>query len=139
MKFATSLLSVCVLALGLLPSQFVSASGSGGYSGGSAFPSGSQRQRPVDAVYEHGKSLVSGRNKTYGKMKICINNSESGESQKIKRKYLKPYKQGKALDFANNLHNCKLPEQKVVDIYARNDLAALIHYYNKRYKLKLQY
>ena len=138
MKFATSFLSVCVLASGLIASPLISASGSGGYSGGSSFPSGPS-PRPVDAVYEHGKSLVSGRNKTYGKMKICINHSESGESQKIKRKYLKPYKQGSALDFANSLHNCQSPEQKVTEVYARNDLAALVHYYNKRYKLKLKY
>ncbi|MDM3871305.1 hypothetical protein QSV34_08050 [Porticoccus sp. W117] len=139
MNFFNGKVALLALVVGAFPLQLVEASGSGGYGGGgNSFPQRSQ-PRPVDAAYERGKALFRGREKSYGDVRVCMSDSETGEAIKVKKKLLKPFKKGKALDFANTLHNCNVPEQKIVDVYARNDLAALVHYFNKRYKLKLQY
>lgn len=126
-----SKLTLLAMLMVLMPFQLANASGS--------FPSGSVQPRPVDAVYERGKALFKGRDKSYADVRVCINDSNSGETVKVKKKLLKPFKKAKVTDFAASLHNCAMPEEKIADVYALNDLAALVHYFNKRYKLKLQY
>ncbi|UTW46515.1 hypothetical protein KFE80_06485 [bacterium SCSIO 12696] len=136
-KLASLFSGALVFALSAAP--FQAADASGGYGGSSRqnFPNPQTRQ--VDPAYERGKALVAGREKSYGSLRVCIDHAKTGEPSKVKSKHVKPYKKGAALSFANQLYNCESPDQKIIDVYARNDLAALIHYFNKRYKMKLQY
>lgn len=120
----------------LLMASLSWASGSTGGSGG-----GGQHyeQRPVDPVYESGKSIFSGRNKTYGKIKICIadKTNSSAEKLKIKSKTLKPYKGGSYQELANNLYECGTADVLVGSLLSEQDLAYVTYYLDKRFRLKL--
>ncbi len=109
----------------------VFASGGGGFSGGSS--SG----RSVDQIYEAGKHIYSGRNKTYGKLKICVVDENAAEKVKIKGKIMKTYKGKKLAELAHNLFDCQNPDQKILSLLSPNDMNLVLYYLNKRYKLKL--
>lgn len=138
MKLIQNAAALLVLAIGITPLHSVEASGSGGYGGGS-FPSTPRQPKPVDVVYEHGKSLNSGRNNTYRDVRVCVTDEKTGKLSKVKKKHLKSFKKGSAQELATVLLNCNQPDQKISEVYKQSDLSALIHYFNKRYKLRLAY
>jgi hypothetical protein len=114
----------------------VLASGGGGYRGGGGI-SGDYSSRSVDEIYEAGKHIYNGRNKTYEKLKICVVDEAAAEKVKIKSKIMKTYK-GKKLELlAHNLFDCKNPEQKILGLLTPDDMNLVLYYLNKRYKLKL--
>lgn len=121
----------------LFISTSVFASGGGGYGGG--FSGSGVNSRSVDRLYEAGKSIAKGRNKTYGKLKICVVDTQTEELEKvkIKSKTMKPYKGKTLVELANNLYDCENPEQPIFKVLSRDDMNLVLYYLNKRYKLKL--
>ena len=128
---------ICALIFSLVPvTGFASGTGSGGF--GRTSGSGGTTERLVDPVYELGKSIFRGRNKTYGGTKFCLP-SEAEESGliKIKRKTIKGYKEQSFQELAIDLRNCDDAEQNLLKTLAPEDFRALLHYLNQRYRLKL--
>lgn len=100
---------------------------SGAYSTGGA--------RPVDETYEYGKSVYLGRAKGTEKIKYCV--SVDGKPEKLKRKHLKPYKNGSTRAFAEALVDCDNPERLALTTVQPDQVPVVLYYLNKRYKLKL--
>lgn len=111
-------------------SSTLASTGGGGIS--------SSPKRVVDQAYEAGKSIYTGRNEVYGKLKFCINDTASAEKAKVTRKTLKAYKGTNIQEFAANLYNCDAPEQQIYKQLDSEDMNLVLYYLNKRYKLKLE-
>ena len=106
----------------------------GGYGGGNNFP-----VQQTDPVYEHGKAVFKGRISAYKDIDFCIitTNDELGFA-KIKRKTIKHLKKTSYQKVAENLVSCDSTKQLIYQLITREDMAAVIYYLNKRYKLKLK-
>ena len=111
----------------------VFASGGGSYGGGGGLSA--PQPRAVDRAYEYGKAIYQGRVKEVGKIQYCVKQGE--ETVKLKRGSLKPYKGGTVNDLAQNLYDCKMPEDRIADRMSQKNLQFVLYYLNKRYKLKL--
>ncbi|MFK8019786.1 MAG: hypothetical protein AB8B86_08470 [Pseudomonadales bacterium] len=128
-----------VVLIACLSSTTVLGSGGGGGIGSRGGLGGSdQSSRPIDQVYEYGKSIITGRHTDYRKLKVCIVHSDSQEKVKLKRKTAKAYKESSADLFANSLYICDKPEVLLRTELAHNDLLSALYYLNKRYALKLR-
>ena len=129
-----------VVGLGPIAASTASASGSsgGGFSGG-GFSGSSSRQanapKQVDEVYEFGKAVYLGRAPGTTKIKYCVN--VDGKTKKIRGRTLRPYKGSEQLEFANALVNCEQPEQLALAGVEKEQVAYVLYYLNKRYKLDL--
>jgi len=136
-----STLSALTCALLLAPLAFLSTTpaGASGSSGGGF--SGSTRGGPppaprvVDEVYEFGKALYLGRAPGAKKVNYCVN--VDGAPKKLRGRTLRDYKGAKQLDFANALVNCQQPDQLALAGVKKEEIAYVIYYLNKRYKLNL--
>lgn len=107
-----------------------------GLSGGVGGTAGSTRApREVDQVYEFGKSLYLGRAPGSKKVNYCV--KVNGEPKKLRSRSLRSYKGVKQLDFANALYNCNDPEQLALLELEKEQVAYVLYYLNKRYKLNL--
>ena len=121
-------LAILIPALSLFFAASVSASGGGGgYSTGG---------KQVDRQYELGKSYYKSRQADGSRLAYCV--KTENDLKKLSRRSVKPFKFGSAAKFANSLHNCDNPEQKIADLVGNEQGRAILHYLNKRYKLQLQ-
>lgn len=125
MKQLTLVLSSTLLVASVIGSGASHASGA--YSSGSA--------RTVDETYEYGKSVYLGRASGAEKIKYCVN--VDGKPEKLKRKHLKPYKNGSTRAFAEALVDCDNPERLALTTVQPDQVPVVLYYLNKRYKLKL--
>lgn len=124
-----------LLVVFLMATVAGSAMASGGVFGGGRLPS--QQPQIVDPLYDHGKAVYTGKVRKYGKLKYCVTEPGNEKLGKLKRKTLKPYKNGDIRVFINNLYNCDQPDQLIATVLVRDDLIAVLHYINKRYRLRL--
>jgi len=90
----------------------------------------------VDFSYEHGKALYSGRMPSVGKIKFCV--PKGDKFVKVKRKTLKPYVGGDFESLGYSLVNCDKPDERIVDRMGEQNTGFVLHYLDKRYKLKLK-
>jgi len=127
---AVALSAALVLPLG----AFASGGGGGGFSGSAGSPT--PTPRVVDEGYEFGKSIYLGRAPGSQKIKYCV--KVDGEAKKLRGRTLRPYKGSKQVDFANALYNCENPEERALLKIKREEVAYVLYYLNKRYKLDLQ-
>ncbi len=115
---------------------FASGGGGGGYSGAGSAGVPTPAPRQVDEVYEFGKSIYLGRAPGSQKIKYCV--KVDGETKKLRGRTLRQYKGSKQVDFANALYNCEAPEERALLKIKREEVAYVLYYLNKRYKLDLQ-
>jgi len=115
--------------------QALASGGGGGYSGGGGGIGPAPAPREVDQVYEYGKSVYLGRSPGSKKISYCV--KVDGELKKLRGRNLKSYRGAKQLDFANALYNCKAPDELALAGVDKEEIAYVIYYLNKRYKLDL--
>lgn len=103
---------------------------------GTSYSSSSSDGTKVDRAYEYGKSLYKGRIASVGKVKFCI---ASGDNVvKVKRDTLKAYAGSSFSGLGYRLVNCEQPAQRIVDKLGEKNTGFVLHYLDKRYKLKLR-
>lgn len=120
--------AILIPAFCLFFATAAAASGGGGYNSGSV--------KQVDRQYELGKSYYKSRLADGSKLKYCV--KTDSELKKLSRRSVKQFKFGSASDFANALHNCENPQQRIADLVTNEQGRAILHYLNKRFKLQLQ-
>lgn len=123
--------------LGLLISGTSFASGGiggGGMSGSAGSPS-TARKHKVDESYEYGKAVYLGRSSDAKKLAWCV--LVDGEAKKVKKKTLKPYRRKTQSELANALYLCNEPSTLALTALKREQIAFVLYYLNKRFKLKL--
>ena len=91
--------------------------------------------RNIDESFLHGKKIVSNRDKSVGKIALCL--TTNNETAKLTRKTLKPYTGVTTNAFINSIHECDKPETPIIERLGVADTADVVYYFNKRYKLKL--
>ena len=116
---------------------FCYASGTTGDSG-SYGQSDSKPTRQIDQVYERGKAIYTGRSKQYRKYKFCIIDKTSQKPVKITSKRLKPFKKTTYQQVANEIVKCDEADKAITSIVHIDDLALIVYYLDKRYRLKLK-
>lgn len=131
-------LCIVVFVSALAFTSFTQASGSSALSENKK-RSSKVKGQGVDQLYEKGKHLYRGKDKKYKGIKVCLKAGGDTGTSKLSRSSLKKYAKGSALDLAVNLYNCKAEEQQLANVYQGDDLAYLIYYLNKRYKLNLEF
>jgi len=89
----------------------------------------------VDEVYEYGKALYLGRAPGATKINYCVN--VDGAPKKLRGRTLRSYKGSKQLDFANALVNCQQPDELALAAVKKEEIAYVLYYLNKRYRLNL--
>jgi len=104
------------------------ASGGGGFNQGFS-------QRKVDTLYEDGKSYYKARVDNGDVLSYCVKTGE--ELTKLSKRSLRALRGSNSQTLASSLYNCNKPEQSVVEVVGQEKMPAVIHYLNKRYKLKL--
>jgi len=139
--FLSSFVPSLACALILAPMAFFAAapagasgSSGGGFSGGGRAPA--PQPRVVDENYEFGKALYLGRAPGAKKVNYCVN--VDGEPKKLRGRNLRGYKGVSQLDFANALVNCQQPDELALAGVRKEEIAYVIYYLDKRYKLNLQ-
>ncbi len=122
-------LTIVIPVIGLLFAATVSASGGGGFSSGAS-------SKRVDQQYELGKSYYKARLADGSKLEYCV--KSDSDLKKLSRRSVKQFKKGSAADFVAALHNCADPNQKIADLVTDEQGQAILHYLNKRFKLRLK-
>lgn len=105
-------------------------------SGGGGFNTSGFSQKKVDQLYELGKSYYKARQANGTRLEYCVKNGDS--LKKISRRALKPFKKQPASTLINNLYSCSNPSLKIADAVADDQGEAILHYLNKRFKLRLK-
>lgn len=111
------------------------ASGGTGGLGGLSGGTGSTPQRGVDEIYEYGKAVYLGRSPDAEKLQYCV--LVDGEAKKLKRKTLKPYRKKTRVELANALYLCDDTSKLALHSLKQEQVAFVLYYLNKRFKLKL--
>lgn len=119
-----------VFAASAIVSSATQASG-GGYGGGSV----GATSTPVDHNYELGKAIYSGRSKQAPKIKYCID--DGTEKVKLKRSSLKAFKRKSQSELAGKLYDCDEPDTLALNKIGGDNMAYVLYYLNKRYKLRM--
>ncbi|MEM9174263.1 MAG: hypothetical protein AAGC67_03445 [Myxococcota bacterium] len=134
---------VGVVCLVSLMAATASASGGGGYGGGGGFGGGSVRER-TDPAYERGKRVAKGRAPSARGFKVCVavsseDTDEDGRlvAKRFSSRSLRPLRATTATTVARRLVDCKDVTASADQRLSVRDLSDLVHYLNKRYKLRL--
>ncbi len=106
------------------------------FASGTLGAQGDAARRVIDERYEYGKSVYLGREPGTTRYEYCL--QHEGTAEKLKRRTLKPFRGGKAGDFARALVRCDAPEQQLLATLQPEQVRFVLYYLNKRYKLKLQ-
>lgn len=122
---AVSILSIVLLGSTLGVAQ---ASGGGGHNQGFS-------ARKVDKLYEEGKSYFKAKVNNGASLKYCVQSGD--ELKKLSKRSLKPLRKSNEQAFAASLYNCDTPDQTILAVVGQDKMSAIVHYLNKRYKLKL--
>ncbi len=123
-------LSILIPAIGLFFATSASASGGGGFGN-----NGYSSQR-IDQQYELGKSYFKGRLADGSRLEYCV--KTNSDLVKLSRRSVKQFKQGSTSAFVDSLYNCNNPDQRIADLVSQEQGQAILHYLNKRFKLRLQ-
>ena len=89
----------------------------------------------VDETYEYGKALYLGRLPESKQLRYCL--KQDGQAKKLGRRNLKAWRGKPQLEFANALYDCDNPNDRVLLKLERAQVAYVLYYLNKRYKLNL--
>lgn len=130
-RTARILLAAMLVTLTAPSTQASGISGSGPSGGG--FTGSAPRE--VDQLYEYGKSIYLGRTPGTQKVSYCV--KVDGEVKKLRGRHLRNWRGRKQLEFANALYNCKQPERLALIDLEQEQVAYVLYYLNKRYKLEL--
>lgn len=125
---------ICGLLACLATANSFASGGTGGL-GGLTGGTGPTPQRNVDESYEYGKAVYLGRLPESEKVKYCV--LVDGEVKKVKRKTLKPYRKKTQVELANALYRCDDPSKLALHSVKQEQVAFVLYYLNKRFKLKL--
>lgn len=109
---------------------------SGGAGGSLSNNGGSPVPRKVDEVYEFGKALYLGRGPSSQKIRYCV--LVDGAPKKLRLRNVRRYRSASQLDFANALYDCDNPEQRALLKIKKEEVAYVLYYLNKRYRLELK-
>ena len=131
---------VCVVSMATATAW--ASGGGGGFGGGGPSYSGSTSR--TDPAYERGKKVAKGRAPSIRGLKVCVAVSseepdEDGQliAKKLSARVLRPLRETSPNELARRLVDCKDVEQRAAGKLSRRDLSDLVHYLNKRYKLRL--
>lgn len=122
---STSILSIILLSSLASVSQ---ASGGGGFDQGFS-------QRKIDKTYEAGKSYYKAKLNNGSVLSYCVVSGD--ELKKLSKRSLRPLRKSSAQALSASLVNCDSPDQSVVAVVGQDKMPAIVHYLNKRFKLKL--
>ena len=103
-------------------------------SGGGSF--GSSSRSSVDKQYELGRSYYKSRQANGSQLKYCVRSGD--DLKKLSRRSVKQFKNGSATAFVDSLYSCEDPNLKIADVVPDGHGDAILHYLNKRYKLRLK-
>lgn len=105
--------------------------------GNLAVASGSEARsgETFDAVYEEGKALLKGRVSGIDKVTYCVATADG--AIKLKSRSIKLHRGSTSAALAASLVNCDAPDQGIADHLDPPSVRAVLHYLNKRYRLKL--
>jgi len=121
--------------LALVGTGPVAASGSSGGFSGSTGGRAAPPPKVVDEVYEYGKSIYLGRAPGTKKVNYCVN--VDGAAKKLRGRTVRDFKGASQIDFANALVNCQQPDQLALTGVKKEEIAYVLYYLNKRYRLNL--
>lgn len=124
-----------LLAILVASSSFASGGIGGGGISGTSGGVGSAQRREVDESYEYGKAVYLGRSSDAKKLAYCV--LVEGEAKKVKKKSLKPYRRKTRSELANALYLCDEPSKLALHSLKKEQIAFVLYYLNKRFKLKL--
>jgi len=130
-----SLIAILVSCLSISTFAFSSSGSYGGSSRGGDYGDSRQYRKPIDQNYELGKAVYKGTGNR-AKLQYCIDNGS--DKVKLKSKSAKSFKRKSVNDFAAALYHCDKPDTRIASSLNRQDLAAVVYYLNKRYRLKLK-
>ena len=134
---------VILLVAMISPPVLASGGGGGGYGGGRGFDYGGSRER-TDPAYERGKKVAKGRAPSARGVKVCVavSSEESDEdgklvAKKLSARTLRPLRETSPTAVAKRLVDCGDVTAPAGELLSLRDLSDLVHYLNKRYKLRL--
>ncbi len=104
-------------------------------SGGGGYDTGSFSQQRIDQLYELGKAYYKAPQADGKRLEYCIKTNDG--LKKLSRSSVRPFKRGAAATFVNSLYSCQDPSLKISDAVADDQGDAILHYLNKRFKLRL--
>ena len=141
------LLSAAILLLAV-PDWAVASGGyrpGGGGGGGYGSPSPAN-SRLSDPLYDVGKSLYQGRNRRHRGLQICLLETPANERSTKKatdqvplsRKHIRGHRNSTVLELTTQMVRCGEPETAITSVLSTSDLEALLHFLNKRYRLRLK-
>ena len=119
---------VALSALAL--SSPVLASSGGGFGGGNNVSG----QR-VDTLYEEGRALFRASQVNGTKLEYCV--KDGNQLKKLSRRSVRDFKRGPASEFVGSLYSCANPELTIAELVTEEDGSKILHYLNKRFKLRL--
>ncbi len=122
------------LLAGLVLSTPAFASGSYSPPGGRG--DGLSRSR-TDRLYEQGKALFRGQARQARGLEVCVLDAKRGRGVPVKRASLAPFRKRSANDLAVALVSCGSEPVQLHRTLDRRDLRALVHYLDKRHRLRL--
>lgn len=97
---------------------------------------------PLDRTYVLGKYIYMGKGKKVRGLKICLavfdEEEDDPRAVRLSRKVLKPFKDRRIIDLTTKLIDCSAPKSQVALILDRTEFRALVHFMNKRFRLRLK-
>lgn len=102
----------------------------------------SQDLPPLDPTYVLGKSIYMGKGNKVRGLRVCLSvydeEDDSLKAVRLSRKVLKPFRGRPIIELTVRLIDCKAPKSQVALILDRTEFRALVHFMNKRFRLRLE-
>lgn len=96
----------------------------------------------IDGAYALGKSIYMGRGRKGHRLRVCLSVrngvDEDPDVVRLSRRVLKPFKDRRVIELTTRLVDCENPESQVALIFDRTEFRALVHFMNKRFRLRLK-
>lgn len=97
---------------------------------------------PIDRTYSLGKSIFMGRGRKIHGLRVCLSvrngDHDDPTAVRLSRRVLKPFKDRPIIEFTTRLVDCENPQSQVALILDRIEFRALVHFMNKRFRLRLK-
>lgn len=121
------------LSIFLISTMFASslALASGEHSAGSTAST-----QTNDPAYADGQAIFKGRKGGTKALAYCVD--VNGDKRKIKARTIQQYKGQTSSALVAGLYDCNQPDTLISQQITQNDLNAVVHYLDRRYKLALQ-
>ena len=136
-RVGLSLVVACVVGTSLSPMESAAQYGGSSGGGGGVSVSGGGK----DPLFDKGKAVYRGRAESAKGTKFCVvdkgGEGEAPEAKKLSRSNLKPFKGGSKRVLMLQLVDCEDATKPARTVLSAEDLRALVHYLDGRFKLKL--